>query len=371
MRILLVVPGGVDRGGQERVIPALLWLIERLARRHQVAVVALNQYIQPCAYPLLGAQVFNLGLVPSQLPPWSLIVALRRMSEALSSLGWRPQIVHAFWAGKTGLLAGLCARQKGVPLVLSLGGGELVWLPEIRYGLQGRLSSRLQVNLSLHMAQTITAGSRFMLDLLPNHFQQTRYIPLGINLGVFYPPERHSQAPPWRLLHVASVNRVKDPETLLRAVAVVRKEVEVGFDWVGENVQEMDIPGLIARLGLVDVVRFHGFLPVHELAPFYHGAHLFVQASRHESQGVAVCEAAASGLPTAGTKVGLVAELSPHAALSVPVGDAAALAQAILSLLEDADRRARMGQAALTFARTYDADWTANQFEELYEGLLH
>jgi hypothetical protein len=40
MRIALVVPGGVDRSARERVIPALLWLIERLARRESMGHVA-------------------------------------------------------------------------------------------------------------------------------------------------------------------------------------------------------------------------------------------------------------------------------------------------------------------------------------------
>jgi hypothetical protein len=34
MRVALVVTGGVDRSGRERVIPALLSFVERQARRH-------------------------------------------------------------------------------------------------------------------------------------------------------------------------------------------------------------------------------------------------------------------------------------------------------------------------------------------------
>src|SRR5262245_32019200 len=34
VKIVIVVPGGFDRSGRERVIPALLWLTERLARRN-------------------------------------------------------------------------------------------------------------------------------------------------------------------------------------------------------------------------------------------------------------------------------------------------------------------------------------------------
>ena len=40
MKTLLVIPGGVDASGTKAVIPALLWLIERLVSRHEVAVLA-------------------------------------------------------------------------------------------------------------------------------------------------------------------------------------------------------------------------------------------------------------------------------------------------------------------------------------------
>ena len=61
MKIALIVPGGLDRSGRENVIPALLWLVERLAQRHEVLAVALHQEPEPSRYPLLGAQVINLG----------------------------------------------------------------------------------------------------------------------------------------------------------------------------------------------------------------------------------------------------------------------------------------------------------------------
>ena len=44
MKIGFVVLGGVDRGGEYRVTPCLLWLLERLAREHEVHVYALQQY---------------------------------------------------------------------------------------------------------------------------------------------------------------------------------------------------------------------------------------------------------------------------------------------------------------------------------------
>src|SRR5215510_12377670 len=63
MRIGFVVTGGFDRSARERVTPSLLWLVERLARRHDVHVFVLHYYPESRTYPLLGATVHDLGRV--------------------------------------------------------------------------------------------------------------------------------------------------------------------------------------------------------------------------------------------------------------------------------------------------------------------
>src|SRR3546814_9388609 len=61
MKLALVVPGGVDRGGERRVIPALLALLERLANVHEVHVYALHQERMPGHWALAGASIHNIG----------------------------------------------------------------------------------------------------------------------------------------------------------------------------------------------------------------------------------------------------------------------------------------------------------------------
>src|SRR3546814_4813966 len=61
MKLALVIPGGVDRGGERRVIPALLALLERLANVHEVHVYALHQERMPGHWALAGASIHNIG----------------------------------------------------------------------------------------------------------------------------------------------------------------------------------------------------------------------------------------------------------------------------------------------------------------------
>ena len=81
-------------------------------------------------------------------------------------------------------------------------------------------------------------------------------------------------------------------------------------------------------------------------------------------------EAAASGLATVGTAVGYVADWADDRAVAVPVGNADALADGVITLLRDPARRTRLAQAARAWTLAHDADWTAREFDRIYAELL-
>ncbi len=370
MRIALIVPGGVGRDGVHGVIPALLALIERLARDHELLVIALEQEPQPCRYPLRGAQVVCLGMGRNEkrktqnatVGPQRLFGGARiaRMLAVLRP--FRPDVIHAFWFGGTSTLALLAGRALGTPVVASLGGGELVRLPAIGYGGRLHWRGRLHNALAIRLAQALTAGSCYALAPLRERRPDARWMPLGV--------EQHQgswatdRRTPARLITVASINRVKGPDVLLQALA---QTPDAELTWVGADTLDGAIQRHAAELKLQERIHFVGFQP-HPLA-LEQVAHagLYLQSSWHESQGVAVLEAAAAGVPTVGTAVGLVAELAPTAAVAVPPGDPHALAEAINALLANELQRQELGRAAQAWAQTYDADWTAQQCRELYQ----
>lgn len=362
MRIVLILPGGVGRDGVHLVIPALLELIGELAARHELLVIALDQQAEPAAYNLRGAEVRCLGKA-------GFGARLARLMALLRS--WRPAVIHSFWFGTTSTLALCAGRALGVPVLASLGGGELVGLPTIGYGGRLSLRGRLHGELALRAAHAVTAGSRYALEPVRRVRPNARWLPLGGHLPPSGPAARRPSGPPWRLLHVASINRVKGPVLLLDALALVhaRLDAPLHVDWVGQDTLAGAVQAQAAALGLGDTIRFHGWRPHAEVLDLAARAHLYLQASLHESQGVAVCEAAMAGVPTAGSAVGLVAELAPEAAVAVPPGDAPALAAAILTMLRDPARREALGRAARAWAQHHDAAWTAREFEQLYAAL--
>lgn len=158
---------------------------------------------------------------------------------------------------------------------------------------------------------------------------------------------------------------------MLQALAVLAEAgLDFRMDIVGEDTLQGEMQRLARQLGLEHHVRFHGFKTQRELRPLMESADLLVMASLHEAGPLVVLEAAAAGVPTVGTAVGHMAEWAPAAALTVPAGNAPALANAIRRVLGDEGLRLRLAAMAQLRAVREDADHTVLAFEALYLRLV-
>jgi glycosyltransferase involved in cell wall biosynthesis len=365
VKIALVVPGGVDRSGEYRVIPALLALIARLSVHDEIHVFALHQEPLPARWDLLGARVHNIGAANTRLRAVRAICAEHRTSAF--------HLVHSIWSGAPGLVAVAAAGILRLPSLIHVGGGELVAIGDIGYG--GRLGwkGRVREAAVLRAATVVTAPSAPMIEALARLGIAATRLPLGVDLDIWPPrePVRRDLGKPARLIHAASLNRIKDQSTLLRALALLSESgTNFEMDIVGEDTLQGEIQALAVQLGLSQKVRFHGFLPQRQLLPLVEQAHLMIISSRHEAGPLAVLEAGVKGVPTVGTAVGHIAEWAPHAAASVPVGDSAALARMTAEVMSDEDRRLRIAREAVRRATQEDANYTARSFQAIYASLV-
>ena len=362
MKIALVVPGGVSRDGQFNVIPAILWLLERLSARHQVHVVVPWQEPKPGSWDLTGARVWNLG---GRRRAWQI-----RGLEVLLDLHRQHDfdVFQALWASGPGETVVAAARLCRRPSFVHVAGGELVWLPDVPFGNRRRRGLTRRV---LRWATRVTAPSRPMIDLVAttSGVAATR-VPLGVDTGFWQPepPKARPRHEPLRIVSVASLTGVKDHAMLLHATELLlRRGHEVTVDLVGLDVSRGRIPELVAELGLARHVTLHGFLPQARAREVVRRAHVMVVCSRHEAGPVAMLEAAAVGVPTVGTPVGHIAEWTPEAATVVAFANPVALRDALQSLLENDDSRLALARRAQERALAEDADWTADCFLSLYE----
>lgn len=364
MKVGLIVPGGVDRSGECRVIPCLLWLIERVAAAAELHVFALHQERHPATYPLLGATVHNIG---------GHIRRVRTLRSVIREHRRGPfDVLHAVWVDQ-GLVAAVAGRLLHRPVLLHLTGGDLARVPEAGFGLLRSRRGRVKLRWATRAAARVTVPSAFMRAAAAAMGIAADYLPFGVAVDR-WPTRRPRPRVPGaaaNLLHVGSLNRIKDHQTLLAAARAL-KEAGPAFrlDLVGADTLKGEIQRLVCNWALDDCVRFHGFLPHRALRPLVEQADLLLVSSRHEADPIAMLEAAVAGVPTVGTAVGHVRDWAPEAAVAVPVGDWCALARETATLLADEPRRLRIAGAAQALAVREDADWTAGRVLAMYQEMM-
>jgi len=363
MKIALIVPGGVDRSGEYRVIPALLALLREWTRTNEVHVFSLAR-ASTDTWKSEGATIHECGAGGLRFHAVSAIEQEHQRGPF--------DVIQSLWAGWPGFVAVRAAGRLGRPACVHVAGGELAALPEIGYGGALHWYTRLRERWVLRQAAAVSAASAPIIEQIARLGVSAARIPLGVDLGAWPPlaPRARDPAAPARLVHVASLNRVKDQTTLLRAVRLL---VDGGhalrLDMIGEDTLGGEIQRLAQQLGLGAQVQFHGFLAQRELRPFFEAAHLNLVSSRHEAGPLVCLEAAVVGVPTVGTAVGHVLEWAPQAALSAPVGDAQALADAIARLLDDDELRVRIAHEAQRRACDEDSRHGAQAFEAVFARL--
>jgi glycosyltransferase involved in cell wall biosynthesis len=213
---------------------------------------------------------------------------------------------------------------------------------------------------------------------------ETKVIPYGVDLSIFHPGDRAAardrlglpQDAYILLFSAASIrqNPFKDYDTLrnaLRLVAEKMSEQGVIFLALGE-----DAP--TEKLSENVEIRFAPFVAdLPPIADYYRAADVYTHAARADTFPNAVLEALACGIPVIGSAVGGIPEqvrdIHSHeypTGILVPVGDAEAMANAILQLVEK-DFRLELGSHAVLDARwNYDLNHYVQSYLKWFSEIL-
>jgi phosphatidylinositol alpha-mannosyltransferase len=162
----------------------------------------------------------------------------------------------------------------------------------------------------------------------------------------------------------------KGLQVLLRAWPEIRARTGVRLRILGAD--PLHVRLLLTRLRLHDDgIDALGYVHEDERTAELLAAKAFVAPSLGgESFGMVITEAYACSTPVVGSDIpGYRDVLAPDAAVGVPPGDPAALAEAVVRLVGDEERRRRLGAGARERAKRYSWDGIAQRLLEIYEPL--
>lgn len=359
-RSILHTEASLGLGGQEiRILAEARWL-----REHDwEALVA----CQPASRLLGEARRAGLDVVAipmrSPLDAPALFGLRRLMKERGVALVHTHSSVDAW-------LAGLAARSLGLPLVRSRHVSIPIRRPAFVYRLADRVLTTGEAIRGIVIGAGVPAG-------------RVISIPASVDTGRFHPGVSGTAVreelglagdptPPLVGL-VANVRGSKGHRFFLEAAArILRAAPATRFLIVGDGVGFEDVRRRVREMGLEPCVVMTGFRrDIPEVMAALDV--LVLPSTRSEATSQVIPQALAVGTPVVATAVGGIPELvrDGETGRLVPPADAAALGDAVLSLLRDpaaARRMAAAGSALITARYTLDAMMHATT--AVYEELL-
>ena len=252
------------------------------------------------------------------------------LASALAELHdeWPFELLHAHYALPAGGAALPFTRERNLPLVISVHGGDVLG-PLLQTD-----TARAAVSATLASAAAVICNSRTTLArvaALVGSGERLRVVYLGANAPLNPPPKRERPT-------VATLGHVIERKRHADVLEAVQSMDEVEWLVIGDGPELPMLRRAANRLRLTDRIEFAGQLSpdaaLRELAT----AHVMALPSEDEAFGVAYVEALACGVPAIGCSTeggpAEIASLGPGMLL-VPPRDPAALADAIQAAIAD------------------------------------
>lgn len=288
-------------------------------------------------------------------------------------------IVHTN-SSKAGILGRWAAWLAGIPVIVHTVHGWgyhdyqqplvqrlFIWLERISAAITQRLIVVSTRNIEKGLADRIATKGKYLT------------IRSGIELEDFMHPA-HDRASMRALLDIPLTAPVVGTVTRLSAqkaptdfaaaaIEIAQSAPDTHFVMVGDGPLRGEVEGMIAQADLQK--RFHLTGLRRDVADLLTTFDIFVLSSLWEGLPRVLPQAMAAGLPIIASAVdgNVEAVRANENGILVPPGDRAALAQAMLQLLQDRRRATEMGQAGRARVQEFSAQKMVEDHEQLYHEL--
>ncbi len=291
------------------------------------------------------------------------------------------EIVHTH-TSKTGLLGRIAAKLAGTPIIIHTPHGHVF------FGYFGPLKTKFFISLekfgSLITDKIIALTNREKNDTFAFKVakeDKLTVIHSGIELKKFTESSpqdirllKNILEIPENALIVGTAGRlvpIKGPEYLVKAAEkVLQIQKNVFFLFTGDGYLKEDLAKLAQDLGIKKNIMFLGWKDkAAEIISLYD---IFVLPSLNEGMGRVLVEAMALGKPIVASNIGGIPDLISHGknGFLVPPQKPDKLAQYIQLLLEDENKRTKMGQEGKKLAQNFSTEKMVKKIESLYNHQL-
>jgi N-acetyl-alpha-D-glucosaminyl L-malate synthase BshA len=305
-------------------------------------------------------------------PPYSLALA-SQMADAVRTHGI--ELMHVHYAIPHAVSAHL-AREilgDGPKLVVTLHGTDITvvgadpsFLPIVRLGIE-RADGVTAVSESLARETHRRLGVTREIEVIPNFVDANRCD------RDFAAAHRRRLSPDGAplLVHASNFRPVKRIPDVLEIFRRVQERIPSHLAMVGDGPERPAAERFVREAGIAHRVEFLG--NVSPVEGVMGAGDVFLLPSAEESFGLAALEAMACGVPVVVSDAGGLPELVAHGegGYVFPIGDTAAMAEAIVALL--GDPRELVRQRGLARARAvgcFGTDAIVDRYEALYRRLL-
>ncbi|HEU4636907.1 MAG TPA: GT4 family glycosyltransferase PelF [Edaphobacter sp.] len=324
MKIIHVVYS-LEMGGAE-ILVAQLCRLQR-AHGHDVSVIAYSN-LGTLGEQLVeeGFSVVVLGEAPFTKTFLRFVGAFRRL---------RPDVVHCHNPAPT-LQAAIPARLAGTHSVISTR-HSLVAPP---YDLKEEKAFNFVARFCDRVVGICDATCENLRNTPGARREKIVRIYNGVDPVVPVSEESRPAKKGLILLFVGRLAAIKDLSTLIRATAIaVQRLPDLQLWIVGHGAERDHLDALVAELGVGANVTFWGERL--DVAGFFRSADIYCMSSVSEGLPMSLLQAMSVGVPAIVTDVGGMAEVvkNSNAGLTTPVGDPDAMADAIVQLASDPERR--------------------------------
>lgn len=345
------VTNTMEMGGAESLVAQLARL--QRANGHEVSV--LTQRLLGTLGEAMIREGFHVQVQGEGHP----VIKMPSFLRALREL--RPDAVHCHNPAPT-IGAAAMARLAGVRRIISTR-HSLVAPPynlweERRYGAAAQFCDRI-VGICEATCENLRGAPMARRDRIVRVYNGTQRVRRD---GQSAAAERTGVT----LVFVGRLAAVKDLKTMVRAFALARaRATELRLWIVGDGDQRGALETLAQELGVAGEqgVRFWGERA--DADRFFRAADGFAMSSISEGLPMSLLQAMSAGLPTLVTDVGGMAEVVRNSGggLTTPVGDAAAMAKAMVRLGLDTDLRAKLGERG---QQAYEDGFTLERMDAAY-----